>query len=359
MKRLVHTVMALAILLGVLSSGAAGAARKVLAELFTSTTCAPCYNPDYFYFYQWLPNYGGAEQIVTIAYHVWWPSPGNDPMYLANTVPVQTRVNYYMPPSLYVPRMYIDGFVDGGSGYTSWPGAIEARFLDASPISITLTGTRNGNILDMNASIHAEASVNSSNWRVHWIVVESEISQPQNSGSGYVPFVHHVAHRNMYPDAGGSAIAISQGQTVDIPRQITVPTGWIADDCKVIVFVQNNTDKKVQQAEVINVDLLTDVDDEGKIFPTKFSLKQNYPNPFNPSTHIGFGVSSQSFVTVKVYNMIGQEVRTLVASTFERGVHSVEWNAKDNAGTDVPTGVYLYTMTAGQFRETKKLMLLR
>jgi hypothetical protein len=359
MKRMLLLAVALFAGLSLLSREASAVPRKVLAELFTSTTCAPCYNPDYFYFYQWLPNYGGAEQIVTLAYHVWWPSPGNDPMYLANTIPVQARVNYYMPPTLYVPRMYIDGFVDGGSGYTSWPGAIEARFLDASPISITLTGTRNGNTLNMNARIYAEGAVSSANWRVHWVVVESEISEPQNSGSGYVPFVHHVAHRNMYPDANGSAITISQGQTVDIPRTITLNTGWVANHCKVIVFVQNNTDKKVQNAEVINVDMLTDVSPGGGEIPAAFSLSQNYPNPFNPTTTISFALSEESYVSLKVFNLLGEEVRTLVAETRAAGNYEVTWDGKTNSGKDATSGVYLYQMIAGKFRETRKMTLTR
>jgi hypothetical protein len=255
--------------------------------------------------------------------------------------------------------MFIDGFVDGGSGYTTWPGAIEARFLDASPISITLTGSRNGNTLDMNASITAEAVVNSSTWRVHWLVLEGEINEPQNSGSGYVPFVHHWVHRNMYPDANGSAITISQGQTVQIPRTITLNAAWVANNCKVVVFVQNNTDKKVQNAEVINVDLLTGVPGDGTGTPTTFALEQNYPNPFNPTTSINYSVSERSFVSVRIFNLVGQEVRTLVSRVQEAGVHHAEWDGTASDGKALPSGVYLYQMTAGGFRDMKKMVLLK
>jgi len=360
MKNLFLFVLGL-VALGVLLSQPAGAApRKIITEIFTSTTCAPCYNADNFYFNQWLPNYGGADQIITIAYHVWWPAPGNDPMYLANTTPVQARTSYYQPPTnTYAPRMYIDGFIDGGSGYTSWPGAIEGRFLDASPISITLTGSRNGSTLEMNASITAEAVVNSANWRVHWLILEGDISEPQNSGSGYVPFVHHWVHRNMYPDANGSAITISQGQTIQIPRTITMNSAWVANSCKVVVFVQNNTDKKVQNAEVINVDLLTGVPGDGTGTPATFAIEQNYPNPFNPTTSISYSVSRESFVTVKVFNLIGEEVRTLVSQVRGVGTHHVEWDGTANDGKAVPSGVYLYQMTAGEFRDMKKMVLLK
>ncbi len=359
MKKLFVFAIGVIILSVAMHEPAQSAPRKILVEIFTSTTCAPCFAADDFYFNQWLPNYGGADQIITLAYHVWWPTPGNDPMYLANTAPVQTRVTYYQGASAYAPRAYIDGFIDGTSNYPNWPGAVEPRFLDPSPVSITLTGTRNGNTLNLNASIHADVAVNSSNWRVHWIMTESEINQPQNSGSGYVPFTHHWVHRSMTPDASGSAITISQGQTVDIPKVITMGGTWIPNNCKVIVFVQNNTDKKVQNAEVINVDAMTGVGEAGSETPRTFSLAQNYPNPFNPTTTVNYSVSSQSFVSIKVFNLLGEEVRTLVSSLNEPGNHVAEWDATDNKGKSVPSGVYLYTMTAGQFRETRKLMLLK
>ena len=137
---------------------AQGAQRKVLTELQTSTTCSPCYNADVNYFQSWLPGYINAQRVITVAHHVWWPSPGNDPMYLANSATIQTRVNYYSGGgSTYAPRMYVDGFIDGGSSYTTWPGIIDSRLQTTSPISIVLTGSRSGDTLHMTARVYAEA----------------------------------------------------------------------------------------------------------------------------------------------------------------------------------------------------------
>lgn len=352
MDRIQRTVGIL-VLSFIVCSAAVGAVRKVVTEMFTSTTCAPCYAADNYYYHTWLPNYGGADQIVNIAYHVWWPSPGNDPMYLANPTPVQVRNSYYQPSGAYAPRMFIDGFIDGTSNYSSWPGAIEPRFIDPSPIAITLTGTRNGSTLNMHAEIYAEMPVNSSNWRVHWVVVESGISEPQNSPSGYVPFIHNFAHRAMYPDANGSPISISQGQTVSIDRTITLNTNWVASNCHVIVFVQNNTDKKMQNAEIIQVSSLVGVNDPPPI-PAEFSLKQNHPNPFNPRTTIQFTMAKEEFVTLRVYNLLGQEVKTLVNEVRRAGTHEVVFDQ-----ADLPSGLYTYEMVAGVFRETRKMILLK
>jgi hypothetical protein len=348
------------VLLFVLCATMGAVPRKVLMEIQTSTTCSPCYAADVYYFQTWLPNYGGAEQIATISYHVWWPAPGNDPMYLANTPPVQTRIAYYSGGgSTYAPRGYIDGFVDGTSAYSTWPGAIEGRFIDPSPVSITITGSRNGSILNLNAAIYADRAVNSATWRVHWAVVESGISAPQNSPSGYVPFIHDFALRDMYPDANGSTISISQGQTVNIARTITLNASWVANKCRVIVFIQNNTDKKVQNVEYKDVSTITSVGDPVNGVPTVFAISQNYPNPFNPSTAFDYAVSKQSFVSIKVYNLLGQEVKTLVSEEKSVGVFRAEWDGTNNSGVVVPSGMYLYKMIAGEFSETKKMVLLR
>ena len=83
-------------------------------------------------------------------------------------------------------------------------------------------------------------------------------------------------------------------------------------------------------------------------------LLQNYPNPFNPITIISYNLSQNSFVTVKVYDILGKEIANLVNENKESGYHSVEFNA-----ADLPSGVYFYKITAGKFSEIKKMLLLK
>ncbi|MDP2207277.1 MAG: T9SS type A sorting domain-containing protein, partial [Bacteroidota bacterium] len=88
--------------------------------------------------------------------------------------------------------------------------------------------------------------------------------------------------------------------------------------------------------------------------PDEFELMQNYPNPFNPTTTIRFGLHSASYVTLKIFNIFGQEVATLINEKRDAGQHSVQWNA-----SGIASGVYFYRMTAGKFTEMKKMILLR
>ncbi len=85
-----------------------------------------------------------------------------------------------------------------------------------------------------------------------------------------------------------------------------------------------------------------------------FYLAQNYPNPFNPTTTIQYSIPQRSNVTLKVYDVLGSEIATLVNEEKERGVYTVNFNASNMA-----SGMYIYRITAGSFVETKKMILLR
>jgi len=101
--------------------------------------------------------------------------------------------------------------------------------------------------------------------------------------------------------------------------------------------------------------MATRVEQAGSMFaPKEFALCQNYPNPFNPETIIKYQLPSAVDVTIKVYNIFGQEIATLVQGQKDAGYYSVVWNA-----TGMASGVYFCTIEAGNFRETKKMLLLQ
>lgn len=85
-----------------------------------------------------------------------------------------------------------------------------------------------------------------------------------------------------------------------------------------------------------------------------YKLSQNFPNPFNPETKINFSIPSSGFVDLKVYNVSGQNVATIVNQRLSSGTYNVNWNA-----SDVTSGVFFYTLKTENFTETKKMMLIR
>jgi hypothetical protein len=90
-----------------------------------------------------------------------------------------------------------------------------------------------------------------------------------------------------------------------------------------------------------------------------YRLEQNYPNPFNPVTRISYYIPKTSDVDLSIYNMLGQRIRTLVHQVQNAGSYTVRWDGKNNFGTQAASGVYLYNLTAGKFKESRKMILLR
>jgi flagellar hook assembly protein FlgD len=93
--------------------------------------------------------------------------------------------------------------------------------------------------------------------------------------------------------------------------------------------------------------------------PTKYALEQNYPNPFNPTTTIRYAIPDDGLVTLKVYNIAGQEVATLVNEVKKAGKYEVTFDSKNTVGASLASGVYLYRVQAGSFSEVKKMVLLK
>ena len=101
-------------------------------------------------------------------------------------------------------------------------------------------------------------------------------------------------------------------------------------------------------------EMITDVNDKENYLPTNFALQQNYPNPFNPATEINYSLPRSNMVSIRVYDVIGNEIANLVNEEKPAGRYSVNFNA-----SNLSSGVYFYRMQAGSFVETKKLILLK
>ena len=110
-------------------------------------------------------------------------------------------------------------------------------------------------------------------------------------------------------------------------------------------------------SELVNVTLLSLEDIRG--LPEVFTLQQNYPNPFNPNTQIQYALPTNANVSIIIYDLVGRQIRTLVNEQVNAGYHSTLWNATNDMGSPVSAGVYIYTITANDFRDVKKMILLK
>ncbi len=96
-----------------------------------------------------------------------------------------------------------------------------------------------------------------------------------------------------------------------------------------------------------------------ELLPSSYALEQNYPNPFNPSTVISYQIPEMTNVQIKIYDALGREIRTLIDEIKPAGKYNIAWDGRDNSGNLVSSGVYFYKIVAGNFVQTKKMILMK
>jgi hypothetical protein len=160
---------------------------------------------------------------------------------------------------------------------------------------------------------------------------------------------------------GGTPVGLVDGRVTQFFPYTTVqiPGGTILPESIMVTLCQSLVSRAVEYSAGLILKFLDEVHEVTTVedisfHPKEYYLFQNYPNPFNPSTVIRYELQENSFVSLKVFNMLGKEVATLVDGEKKAGVHIVTFSANG-----LPSGVYYYRLQAGEFSETKKLLLMK
>ena len=190
--------------------------------------------------------------------------------------------------------------------------------------------------------------------------------------NGYAHSTHimgdfaYVSHYS----AGVTVVDISDPTNlIEVAQYDTYPFNDIPDPAGsgcwgVYPFTQNgmvfasNLEGHLTVLQFTETNISVDMDEPIQI-PYQIILHQNYPNPFNPRTTIDFSIPQTDFVTVKIYNLEGLEITTLINDKLSVGNHSIQWKATNNLGQPVSAGIYLYQIQAGEYISTKKMVLLK
>ncbi len=216
--------------------------RIVLWEEFTSTTCAPCAsaNPA---IEAMLRNYG-EQTILAIWYHVWWPSPGNDPYYLVNTVDVRARATDFYGISA-VPDAVVDGNNGPSPGNTSMmTAAVDARIANYSAFDLSAGFLRIENDVHVRVEFEAVGGVIPGNLSLRVVAIENDLQYSAPNGESSFDYVM----RKMYPDASGTPVIIEKGESITENLVCAVDTNWVEANTDFIVFIQNDDTKEILQA---------------------------------------------------------------------------------------------------------------
>ncbi len=161
----------------------------------------------------------------------------------------------------------------------------------------------------------------------------------------------------------GAALVVIEGNVEAelLAADMTIQSAFDGVNTRVLVYSLEgnsfsgeflNANGNIVSVEFGSVDGAT-VNTTAKVIPENFNLSQNYPNPFNPSTTVGFAIPAKSDVALTIYNVTGQKVAEFSGS-YEAGVHTIEWDASAMA-----SGIYFYKLNAGDFSDTKKMVLLK
>ena len=148
---------------------------------------------------------------------------------------------------------------------------------------------------------------------------------------------------------------IAPGETAEGGRPITLrfDEGCIVPE-NAVLALDIFSDNIFLWSDTFSVEIVSRITNENYNLPQRFALHQNYPNPFNPITAISYQLSAVSNVELVIYTQLGQEIATLVSEKQQTGFHQVEWNA-----SGIASGVYFYRLSAGEFVDVKKMVLLR
>ena len=273
-----------------------------------------------------VPFLAAEAQILNPGFETW--VSGNPDKWLTNNVP-----GFYTP---------ISQSTDVHAGSSSMKGSVVA-YSTSTVAPLAYSGTSG-------AGFTAPARYGS---------ITGYLKFTQVSGDSFVVLVMMLKGATMVGIGSyGRGPTVSSFTPFTVPIQylsgVTPDTAWIE---MTIVAGSGQSETHIGSAFTIDdvaYGAVTSVDNEVAGSPGSFELRQNYPNPFNPSTSIDYSVPQKGHATLKVYDLLGNEVATLVNGELERGSYSAVWNAANSS-----SGVYFYRLTSGSYSATRKLILMR
>ena len=158
---------------------------------------------------------------------------------------------------------------------------------------------------------------------------------------------------------GGSSQTISPNSSQPVTIEI-VPNSLEVGNYVGLVQLVPDYNLSAMAQNIVNLTITEELETKANnILPAEYTLHQNFPNPFNPYTNIRYDLPKNEEVQIEIFDMLGKKIRLLIYQKQIAGFHKVQWDGKDNLGRPVSSGMYLYMLKAGQFKKSKKMVILK
>ncbi len=361
MKKLLIIIFTFAILFGISSNKTYSVTGyNAVVEYCTGTWCGycPCGEVILQGIKQNYPN------TMVLGYH--GPTNSGDP-WATPSAPMISLFGFNAYPTGIVNRT--TGIIDRGG----WNNAVVISSNTIQPgVSVAINNWNyNSSTHTITANVVSTALSNlTGTYYIMMVLTEDNLVYQQNyyaacNGNGYQTITHMWVVKGLVNGANGTILNTSdnwtQGNAVTTPLNYMFPAGVVDANCNLNVFVylytggNPSSGSQIQQSTYVSaVNGPTGIISQNNNVPKEYSISQNYPNPFNPTTNIHFSIPKDGNVSLKFYDMLGQEVAVFADGFMKAGTYNAEFD-----GSNFASGIYFYTLKAGNFIETKKMSLVK
>jgi hypothetical protein len=302
--------------------------------------------------------------VIVISYH--GPANGTDPFSFFPGNSIISQLGFSGYPTGVVDR------TSAPQSRTAWLSNVANRKGVAPSVEISSSRSFNQSNRELNITINSTAlTALSGSFNLSLILLEDSLFYPQTGNSSCIggpDYVHNHVARAMINGSTGELLTNTnweRGQTISKSFKYVIPNNIAIKYSSVVAMVYKvgntlNT-SEIQQAEkwkLLDTTATSVPDDFSPI--TQFELYQNYPNPFNPATKISWQSPVSSWQTLKVFDLLGREVATLIDEYREAGRYEIEFsNAETGHALSLPSGVYFYQLRIGDYISTRKMQLMK
>ncbi|MCX6156758.1 MAG: Omp28-related outer membrane protein [Ignavibacteriae bacterium] len=356
MRKIIYICFAILLVTGVFTTKSYSQdTSRVLIEVSTGTWCQYC--PCGHVIVNTIMT--NRPQTLALEYH---GPVGQDPWasFNGNAILTTLGIGSAFPTGVVGRR---SGVIDRGS----WAGQVYTQPTNfPAGMKLWYSKTYNPATRELSVTAYATALRNiDTATNINFVLYENNLIYTQSGNAGCIggsSYVHKYVVRDMVNGAAGESLSTGSWVSGTVKTKTwtyILPAAWVADNIGFGVFVYQNIGTLNFDSHVMNTNKGTAIDPVSGVGNQNervgsYTLSQNYPNPFNPTTNIRFSIPKNSQTSLKIYDVIGNEVNTYFEEFLNAGTYSVQFD-----GGNLSSGIYYYKLTSGDFTETKRMMLVK